>query len=77
MKKIERETIRKDYIENIYKKSWTYERLSKNEKNNIIECLYNCKLYGQNKSQVIETLRDVYNSFLIAINYSPTGWRGD
>lgn len=77
MKQIEREQIRQNIINNIYKKSWTYERLSKNEKENIVNLLNNCKLYGNNNTQIGETLHDVYYAFLTALNYKPFGWRGE
>ena len=73
----EREMIRTDMIENVYKKSWTYERLSKIEKTNVIEMLQSCRLFGINKRQICETLNDIYTSFLAALRYEPIGWRGD
>ena len=76
MKQIEREEIRQDII-NIYTKSWTYERLSKDERENVIAILRDCKLYGNNKKQIAETLHDVYSAFLTALNYKPFGWRGE
>lgn len=76
MKQAEREQIRKDIIK-IYTQSWTYERLSKNEKENIIDLLQTCKLYGNNKKQIGETLHDIYSAFLTALNYKPFGWRGE
>ena len=77
MKQIEREEIRQDIINKVYKKSWTYERLSEDEKNNIVALLRDCKLYGNNKKQIGETLHDVYSAFLTALNYKPSGWRGE
>lgn len=77
MKQNEREQIRQEIINNVYTKSWTYERLSKDEKENIVNLLNNCKLYGNNKIQIGETLHDVYSAFLTALCYKPFGWRGE
>lgn len=75
MKNIERETIRKDYIENLYKNSWTYERLNETEKQNIIAIMQTAKLYGNDKKQIAEELHYIYSAFLSALNYKPFGWR--
>ena len=60
--------------------SWTYDRMSDTEKNNIMEVLsYNSQttinaLKGT-KKQVWDTLQAIYSSFLSALDYKPTGWR--
>ena len=76
MKQIEREEMRKEVIDT-YKKSWTYERLSRDEKDNIVSILRNCNLYGNSKTQIAETMHDIYSAFLTALNYKPFGWRGE
>lgn len=77
MKKQEIEEYRKEMIEEVYKKSWTYLRLSEDERKTIIRLLYCCKLYGHNERQICETLNDVYTAFLMALGYRPSGWRGE
>ena len=62
------------------KKSWTYDRMTQEEKDNIMEVLsYNSQttinaLKGT-KKQVWDTLQAIYYSFLLALDYKPTGWR--
>lgn len=74
MNKSERESIRQTYL-NIYKNSWTYEKLTRKERQNIISILANCKLYGNTKEQVCEQMHTIYNAFLSALDYKPIGWR--
>lgn len=74
MNKSERESIRQIYLD-IYKKSWTYEKLTNKERNKIIHVLANCELYGNTKKQVCDQLRTIYDTFLSALDYKPIGWR--
>lgn len=74
MKQPEREEIREEYIK-MLQNSWTYERMTNNERIQITAILLNCKLYGNNKTQVCEQLAIIYHAFLIALNYEPIGWR--
>lgn len=66
-----------DFLEMI-KKSWTYEKLTKEEKGKI-----NCILLDSRTSENIKgnynqrwkALNALYYAFLIALDYTPTGWR--
>ena len=75
MKNSEREEIKKDYIENVYKCSWTYERLTDKEKSKIIDLLYSAKLFANTKKDVCYEMHMIYSAFLDALNYAPSGWR--
>lgn len=75
MKNIEREQIKKDYIEKVYKKSWTFERLTFKEQQNIIGLLTNTKLFGNNIHDIVYELERVYSAFLTALGYNAFGWR--
>lgn len=66
-----------DFLEMI-KKSWTYEKLTEEEKGKI-----NCILLDSRTSENIKgnynqrwkALNALYYAFLIALDYTPTGWR--
>lgn len=75
MKNIEREQIKKDYIEKVYKKSWTFERLTFKEQQSIIGLLNDTKLFGNTIKDVTYELNRVYFAFLTALDYKPFGWR--
>ena len=60
--------------------SWTYDRMTQEEKNNIMEVLsYNnvetIEALKGTKKQCWAILQAIYSSFLAALNYKPTGWR--
>lgn len=74
MNRSERESIRQTYL-NIYKNSWTYERLTRKERQKIISILANCELYGNTKKQVCDQLHTIYDTFLSALDYKPIDWR--
>lgn len=74
MKNIEREKIKKDYIET-YKNSWTYARLTKQEQENIIAILNYTKVFGNSIKDIAYELHIIYSAFLTALNYKPFGWR--
>lgn len=66
-----------DFLEMI-KKSWTYERLTEEEQAKI-----HCILLDSRTSENItgsynqrwKALNALYYAFLIALDYTPTGWR--
>lgn len=75
MKQFEREQFKKYYIENIYKKSWTYARLTEKEQENIIALLYQTKLFSNTIKDMAYELERVYSAFMTALDYKPFGWR--
>lgn len=75
MKNIEREKIKIDYIENVYKKSWTFAKLTENEKSKILDILYTLKVYANSADDIAYELHFIYYTFLVALDYKPIGWR--
>ena len=77
MSKYKKEDALTHYIIMI-KKSWTFSRLTENEKRHCLESLSNCdgKLYG-NFRQRHQQLNNVYYAFISALDYSenPINWR--
>lgn len=76
MEKI-KENAKNDFIEMI-QNSWTYNRLTENEKENLKDVFNSIRadniLKGTYK-QRWEILNGIYFSFLQALNYKPVGWR--
>ena len=55
-------------------KSWTYARLTADERTRVHEALTDAKLLGTFR-QRFEQLYNVYGAFLLALDYKPIGWR--
>jgi hypothetical protein len=62
-----------DFVEMI-KKSWTYGRLTDQERERLFEALSRAHIFGT-WVQRWEILNDVYFAFLTALGYKPIGWR--
>lgn len=68
-----------DYLEMI-KKSWTYARMTKEEREKIQEILTSGRIKEDIKGtyqQRRQALNSLYYAFLIGIGYDNTDWRGD
>ena len=63
-----------DYFQNIIKKSWTWNRLTEEERRRFIDMDVFDRIKGNNKTRV-EWLNTIYDSFLSALGYKPIGWR--
>ena len=66
-----------DFI-NMLVNSWTYNRLTDDEKNRVRDSLRRACDRGAvigNYKQRFEILHAVYFSFLLALEYVPIGWR--
>ena len=80
MKNQEREAIRRDYFERVTSNSWTWERLTEEEKARCEEALFFYPIQGETRARVIEQFHAVYLSFLIALGYGGRTfkpWRED
>ena len=66
---------KKDFI-TIIRQSWTYARLTENERTRFFQALREFPLYGTYK-QRYEQLNRLYMGFLLALDYKPVGWRED
>ena len=64
-----------DYCNMIFQ-SWTWERLTKEEKNKFLDFIYDFKkgIKGTYK-QRWDQLNLLYHSFLLGLGYKPIGWR--
>lgn len=67
-------TVVENYFQNVIKKSWTWERLTKAEQQRFMDMDVFDKIKGNDKTRV-EWLNTVYVSFLSALGYQPIGWR--
>lgn len=72
------ENIIEFYFENNIYKTWTYARLTKEEKERLKEVFF-CKqtedcIKGRFE-QKWRTLGAIYHSFLMALDYNPINWR--
>lgn len=63
-----------NYFQNVIKKSWTWDRLTEEERQRFVgmDIFYHIK--GNDKTRV-EWLNTIYTSFLCALGYQPIGWR--
>lgn len=75
MKNCEREDYKKHLIEDVYKHSWTYAKMTDKERHKIVDALYSANLYGNTTKQLAEELHYIYMAFLSALDYTPIGWR--
>lgn len=63
-----------NYFETVIKKSWTWAKLTEEEKFNFIYLLNFDKIKGTAKNR-IEVFNLVYHAFLVGLGYNPTSWR--
>ena len=63
-----------DYFQNVIKKSWTWNRLTEEERRRFVDMDVFDRIKGNNKTRV-EWLITIYDSFLSALGYKPIGWR--
>lgn len=64
------------YMNNIVFKSWTWGKLTNEEKTRFIIVAEGATLFG-NAKQRCEQLNAIYTAFLFGLDYSPLGWRED
>lgn len=63
-----------DYFQNVIKKSWTWDRLTEEERRRFINMDVFDRIKGNDKTR-IEWLNTIYNAFLSALGYKSVGWR--
>ena len=63
-----------DYFQTVIKKSWTWDRLTEEERQRFIDMDIFDKIKGTDK-QRIELLYTIYQAFLQGVGYKPIGWR--
>lgn len=62
------------HMMNVFKMSWTWERLTAEERGLFIIAAEHATLRGS-YSQRCEAMNDIYFAFLLGCGYSPLGWR--
>ena len=67
-------TVVEDYIENVIKKSWTWNRLTDEERERFLNMNVFDRIKGNDTTR-IEWLNTIYHSFLEALEYNPIDWR--
>lgn len=63
-----------DYIETVIKKSWTWARLTEEERQRFLSMEVFDEIKGNDRTR-IEWLHTIYNAYLTALGYKPIGWR--
>ena len=67
-----------NYFVNTIKNSWTFKKLTEQEKQNLQEVFFSVRTENAVKGsfkQRVEILNAIYFSFLKALNYEPIDWR--
>lgn len=63
-----------NYFQDAIKKSWTWERLTEDEKQRFVDMHVFDRIKGNDKTR-IEWLNTIYTAYLTALGYEPIGWR--
>lgn len=63
-----------NYFQNVIKKSWTWAKLTEEEKQRFIDMSVFDRIKGNDKTRV-EWLNTIYKAFLSALGYTAIGWR--
>lgn len=70
-----------DKFMEMIKQSWTWARLTDDERFRVSDLLEHCynykKLLSRSESKQYEMLHLIYNAFLEGCGYQPFGWRED
>ena len=74
MKRQNTSTAVPDYIENVLKKSWTWARLTEEERQRFLSMEIFDEIKGNDRTR-IEWLHTIYEAYLTALGYKPIGWR--
>ncbi len=62
------------HFQNVIKKSWTWDKLTEEERKRFIDMNVFDKIKGNDQTR-IEWLNTIYQSFLYALGYKHIGWR--
>lgn len=63
-----------NYFQNVIKKSWTWKKLTDEERQRFIDMDVFDRIKGNDQTR-IEWLNTIYQAFLSALGYIPIGWR--
>jgi DNA invertase Pin-like site-specific DNA recombinase len=64
-----------DYVERVTKRSWTFDKLTEDEKEHVLLLLANLKSKAKTARGVACAVRRVYSKYLHSLGYKPIGWR--
>ena len=65
-----------NYFQRVIKKSWTWQKLTNEERNRFINMNVFDRIKGNDETR-IEWMNTIYTAFLSALGYQPDGWRED
>ncbi len=63
-----------DYIESVIKNSWTWQKLTEEERRRFINLKVFSLIKGNEKTR-ISWVNTIYDAYLAALDYKPSGWR--
>lgn len=63
-----------DYLQRVIKRSWTWEKLTEEERQRFIRMNVFDRIKGNDATRV-EWLNTIYQAYLTALGYKPIGWR--
>ena len=63
-----------NYFHNVIKHSWTWKRLTEEERQRFINMDVFERIRGDEQTK-IEWLCTIYASYIVALGYKPVGWR--
>ena len=63
-----------NYFQNVIKHSWTWNRLTEEERKRFIDMDVFDRIKGNDKTR-IEWLCTIYEAYIEALGYKPIGWR--
>ena len=63
-----------NHFQNVIKKSWSWGKLTKEERQRFIDMNVFDKIKGNDQTR-IEWLNTIYQSFWAALDFKPIGWR--
>ena len=62
-----------NHLQNVIKKSWTWQKLTQEEKEKFIAMSVFDSIKGADKMRA-EWLSTIYTAFLVGLGYTPIGW---
>lgn len=70
--------MRYSYFQTVIKESWTWAKLTEEEKRRFIDLIYVDSIFysiARTDKEKIELLNFAYHAFLVGLGYKPIGWR--
>ena len=64
-----------DFVNRVIKNSWTFDRLTPQEREQVLLLLANIHSTAKTTGGVSKVVNKVYSEFLHTLGYKPIGWR--